>query len=288
MARISFDTLQETVSTGTGENNNAGIKLFALKNDGDVAIVRIMHDNVQDFDILTTHKIKVGDKWRTISCIRDPREPIDNCPLCKANEKIQQRFYIHMIQYVKDDATGKITPTPVVWDRTAGEYATKFKTLIEEYGPLSNQIFKIKRNGKAGDMSTTYEILFGSPNMYPEELYPKTVEAFSNYTALGRIVLDKNYNEINTFLATGNFPQATNNTTNVAQPQQSYVGTNLDAVVDDTPVPNYNNNAYPTTATGYAVEPSINTAPNTNIGTGAQMPWQGNSTAGVNRPIRRY
>lgn len=282
MARISFDTLQETVSNNTGENNSNGIKLFALKNDGDVAIVRIMHDSVKDFDILTTHKIKVGDKWRSISCIRDPREPIDNCPLCKNGEKIQQRFYIHMIQYIQDPATGKITPTPVVWDRAAGEYATKFKTLIEEYGPLSDQIFKIKRNGKAGDMSTTYEILFGSPNMYPENLYPKTVEAFNNYSALGRIVLDKNYSDINTFLATGTFPQAANtaaqNSANTAMPQQTYVGTNLDAIVDDTP-----SNAYANAAsTSYAPNPT--TVP----GTGQAMPWQGNTTAAVNRPVRRY
>ena len=267
MARISFDTLQETTVINNANNENNNIKLFALKNDGDVAIVRIMHDSVADFDILTNHKIKVGDKWRSISCIRDPREPIDNCPLCKANEKIQQRFYIHMIQYVQDAPTGAITAVPVVWDRAAGEYATKFKTLIEEYGPLSNQIFKIKRNGKAGDMSTTYEILFGSPNMYPESMYPKNLEVFKDYTALGKIVLDKNYNEINTYLATGNFPQAANNTA----PSTNYVAqsnTSLDCVEDNTPVPTMNSQ--------------------TNVSTGQAMPWQGNTTSGMNRPVRRY
>lgn len=280
MARISFDTLQETAvaNTGNGEGNN--IKLFALKNDGDVAIVRIMHDSVADFDILTNHKIRVGDKWRSISCIRDPREPIDNCPLCKANEKIQQRFYIHMIQYVQD-ATGTITAVPVVWDRAAGEYATKFKTLIEEYGPLSNQIFKIKRNGKAGDMSTTYEILFGSPNMYPETLYPKNTEVFKNYTALGKIVLDKNYNDIVTYLNTGNFPQVTNNTTN-----NTAVNNNVAPSI-----PNYESQNTRTAQISDYVEdttPAPVANPTTNQGTGQAMPWQGNSTAGMNRPVRRY
>ena len=274
MARISFDTLQETatVNTGTGEGSN--IKLFALKNDGDVAIVRIMHDSVADFDILTTHKIKIADKWRNISCIRDPREPIDNCPLCKANEKIQQRFYIHMIQYVQDPSTGAISAIPVVWDRTAGEYATKFKTLIEEYGPLSNQIFKIKRNGKAGDMSTTYEILFGSPNMYPETMYPKNTEIFKGYSALGKIVLDKNYNEITTYLNTGNFPQVSNtsnNTSNVSD--QQYATTNPAPVVGTT-------YTQPT--------PVVTTDPTYQGTTNQQMPWQGNNNAGMNRPVRRY
>ena len=82
-----------------------------------------------------------------------------------------------MIHYVTDTQTGAIVPVPVVWDRAATEYANKFKTLIEEYGPLSNLIFKIKRNGKAGDMSTTYEILMGNQTMYPIEQYPKIAEA---------------------------------------------------------------------------------------------------------------
>ena len=283
MARISFDTLQETSVTNTGNNEGNNIKLFALKNDGDVAIVRIMHDSVADFDILTNHKIKVGDKWRSISCIRDPREPIDNCPLCKANEKIQQRFYIHMIQYVQDATTGAITAVPVVWDRAAGEYATKFKTLIEEYGPLSNQIFKIKRNGKARDMSTTYEILFGSPNMYPETMYPKNTEVFKDYTALGRIVLDKNYDEINTYLATGNFPQAANTAVNVNNAPNN-------ASTYSAPVANnYTQQAAPTML-DYVEEstPAPVANPQTNMGTGQAMPWQGNTTAGMNRPVRRY
>ena len=287
MARISFDTLQETSVVNTGNNEGNNIKLFALKNDGDVAIVRIMHDSVADFDILTNHKIKVGDKWRSISCIRDPREPIDNCPLCKANEKIQQRFYIHMIQYVQDPTTGAITPVPVVWDRAAGEYATKFKTLIEEYGPLSEQIFKIKRNGKAGDMSTTYEILFGSPNMYPETMYPKNTEVFKDYTALGRIVLDKNYDEINTYLATGNFPQqaAANNANTAPNVNVPYAP----------PVANtYAQQSVPTTPSlidyvedNTPVAPAA-TNPATNMGTGQAMPWQGNTTSQMNRPVRRY
>lgn len=284
MARISFDALQETVTNNNSENtNNNGIKLFSLKNDGDVAIVRIMHDSVEDFDILTTHKIKVGDKRRNISCIRNPHEPIDNCPLCKSGEKIQQRFYIHMIQYKQNPKTNAIEAVPVVWDRAATEYANKFKTLIEEYGPLSNQIFKIKRNGKAGDMSTTYEVLFGSPNMYPEATYPK-IDAFKDYTALGKVVMDKNYQEICQFMATGQFPQTqrNNNTT-----QSTAVGTtnvvpqgtvnprgtvNIDVAVED-----------PATYT----TPVPNTVPTTNNANA--MPWdtQGNNV-GVNRPVRRY
>ena len=205
MARISYDTFQETAAA-TANNNNDGIKLFSLKNDGDEAVVRIMHDNVADFDIISTHPVKIGDRTRKVSCIRDPREPIDNCPLCKSGAKIQQRFFIHMIQY-KQEADGRITPVPCVWERAAGEYATKLKTLIDEYGPLSDLVFKVRRNGKAGSMDTTYEILYANPNIYRAELYPKDTKPFENYTAFGKIVLDKTFEEISEFISTGSFPQ---------------------------------------------------------------------------------
>lgn len=203
MARISFEAVQNDTNTGGG--NNDGIKIFSLKNDGDEAIVRIMHDSVEDFDIITTHPVKIGDKYRKVSCIRDPREPMDNCPLCKAGVKIQQRFYIHMIQYIVDN-NGAVIAKPVVWERAAGQYATKIKTLIDEYGPLSDSIFKIRRNGKAGDMDTTYEILYGNPTIYRADLYPKDVNLFNGYTALGTKVLDRSFEDISQFMATGNFP----------------------------------------------------------------------------------
>lgn len=210
MARINYDTFQETAAAISESGD--GIKMFNLKNDGDEAIVRILHDSIDDFDILTTHSIKIGEKFRKISCIRDPREPIDNCPLCKTNVKIQQRFFIHMLVYTKDN-TGNIICTPMVWERNANEFAKKFKTLIDEYGPLSESVFKIKRNGKAGSMDTTYEILYCNPSIYTAQLYPINKDAFTNYDTLGRIVLDKTFDEIVTYLNTGNFPQ-TNNTNN--------------------------------------------------------------------------
>ena len=273
MARISFDALQETAVNNSNNNEGNNIKLFSLKNDGDVAVVRIMHDSIEDFDILTTHKIKVGEKRRNISCIRNPYDPVDACPLCKNQEKLQQRFYIHMINYVTDQQTGAIIPVPVVWDRAATEYANKFKTLIEEYGPLSDLIFKIKRNGKAGDMSTTYEILMGNQTMYPVEKYPK-IDAFNGYTALGKIVMDKDFNEICQYMATGQFPQRSSNNVSTA-PATPKSGIDINIAVEDVePVNVVSNNTY---------NPN-NTVPTT----GTTMPWQGNTTAAVNRPVRRY
>lgn len=223
MAKMSFDT----ANIAANENNNNGgnsVGFFSLKNDGDEAIVRIMHDSVEDFDLLTTHPITLGGKYRSISCIREPREAVDNCPLCKAGTKIQSKIFIHMIQYVTN-AQGQIEAKPVVWERSFA-YATKLKNDIDEYGPLSNCIFKIRRNGKAGDMQTTYDMRLGNPNMYNEANYPKLPDAFNGYTALGTVVLDKNYEEISAFLANGAFPE-------VKKPQSNSSETVASAPVED-------------------------------------------------------
>jgi len=233
MAKVSFDTAVSNMNNDTNNGNSVGF--FTLKNDGDEAIVRIMHDSVDDFDIVSLHPVNLGGKFRTVNCIREPREPIDNCPLCKNGTKIQSKIFIHMIQYTVTPE-GKIEAKPVVWERSIS-YATKLKNDIDEYGPLSNCIFKIKRNGKPGDMQTTYDMKLGNPNMYNEASYPKIEGAFTNYTACGTVVMNKNYDELVTFVTTGAFPEKPQNNTNTTvsnvPPRAA-----MDVIVDDEPQTN--------------------------------------------------
>lgn len=199
MAKISFDQIS------TSENNTTNLKVgfFALKDDGDEAIVRFMHDSTETFDLVTTHPESVDGRYRNINCIRDPREPMENCPLCKNGHKVQQRFYIHLIQYVKDES-GNIIPQAKVWERSVA-YAVTLKNLIDEYGPLSDSIFKIRRNGRAGSTDTTYAIMYGNPNIYRNEMYPKDTTLFEGYSVVGNAVLDKSFEELTYFVNTGIF-----------------------------------------------------------------------------------
>lgn len=207
MAQVNFNSIQLTESSPI---NNNSVGFFSLKNDGDTAVVRFMHDNVSSFELYTVHNILVADnRYRKINCLREPEEPFDKCPLCAAGEKVQQRFFIHLIQYVQDE-NGRIIGLPKVWERSA-TYAHKLKNLIDEYGPLSDCVFKIRRNGVARSMDTSYDIMFCNPNMYNLEQYPKNFEAFSNYRALGGIVMNKTFDEIVTYLNTGEFPAVERN-----------------------------------------------------------------------------
>ena len=207
-------------------------------------------------------------------------------------------------------ATGYTTPVPVVWERPAGfsrELANKL--MIAE--DLRNTLVLITRNGKAGDMQTTYEIV---PNLnktvYKDEIYVKDANLFGDFTAFGTIVMDKTYDEIMQFQMTGQFPvrekkqeaqtetpaqnyapQAPSNQGYVppqynqtAAPQfETYVDHSNEPVQQTVTTPQFN-----AVAPQQPVQPAPNTwgqpTPKT------AMPWD-NSTqnaGGFERPLRKY
>ena len=203
MARVTFEEATEMQRS----HNSNYVESFALKNDGDEAIVRFMHDDVASFDIVTTHNVTINGKFRSVNCLRGPRDPMENCPLCATGANTQNLMFIHLIEYVRDDR-GNIVPVPKVWSRGLS-YATRIKSLINEYGPLSQCLFKIHRNGAAGSRDTSYDILFAPDRIYPAQNYPIPEGAFENYSATGTIVLDKSFEDLTTFVNTGRMPEAT-------------------------------------------------------------------------------
>ena len=219
MARISFSAYQQAAASEQSE----GIGFFSLKNDGDEAVVRILHNSSDDFDIIAAHPIKVGEYFRKAACVKAPGESPEKCPLCAAGIKLQYRMFVHMIQYTKDEA-GQIIAKPVVWERSAKDMSQKLMAMIQEYGPLSDCVFKVRRNGKAGDMQTTYEIMFANPNVYRPDLYPtESAKAFDGYDTLGTKVYNKTAAELQTFLETGSFPGSQQqNQAPAAAPQTTY------------------------------------------------------------------
>ena len=253
MGQVTFEQATETMSATTNNSRN-NVSFFSLKNDGDEAIVRFMHDNTASFDIVAIHpNISVDGKMRKVNCIRDAREPLDKCPLCNSGAKIENKFFIHLIQYVRDES-GNIIPTAKVWERSL-VYANQLATLINEYGPLSDCIFKIRRCGVAGSKDTTYQIMYASPQVYKPELYPKKEDLFEGFKVIGSIVMDKTFDELSSFVATGSFPSKTN------EGVVSYSSQNS--------VPNF---VPPTEAPAF--------------GGNITAPWEASTP--INRPVRTY
>lgn len=217
MASMNFND----IST---ENNNGEYKVgfFNIKN-GEEAIVRFAINSLDDFELYTVHPITIGQASypnRRVSCLRaSAKDPIHLCPLCAKGEKVQQRMYIKMIQYVNEG--GKIVPKAVVWDRPAYTYAPQIKGYLDSYGPLSNIVCKIVRQGEGLD--TKYNIMPNlNPQMYNEQTYVKDFSAFDDFKVLGGMVMDRTFDEINQFILTGSFPQreSTNTATQNPVPMQ--------------------------------------------------------------------
>ena len=209
MAYISFDSLNSSSTQNNQQSNKPQVGFFSLKNDGDEAIVRFMHDDTSSFEILGTHSIQLNGKYRRVNCVRSPKDPINSCPLCERGENTEYRFYIHLLQYT-NNPDGTVSVEPKIWERSL-VYAKRLGEYINNYGPLSDIICKVVRHGRAGDMKTEFEII---PNLnkqiYRDDIFVKKENLFEDYKALGRTVLDKTADEIKEFINTGNFPMNTN------------------------------------------------------------------------------
>lgn len=295
MARMSF-TEVENLPQESGTNL---VGFFSLKNDGDVAVVRIMHDTTDDFDIESLHEVKVDGKFRKISCLRNSvYDDVEKCPLCAGGYEVKHKFFIHLIEYVQDATTGKITALPKVWERPLS-YATELKALLLNYGPLSNSLFKIQRNGAAGDMKTKYNIMYCPPAMYPDNVYPKLANPFKDYNVLGTVVWDKTKEELTQFLVSGAFPtksttnNISNNVSNNASNNMMGVPTNTPSVTPNVYTESMTLNTPPMSYTAQssfegANNPVVDTPPLNNTGVnfqGANTPIYASE---ITRPTRYY
>jgi len=274
MAQISFEQASEVMNSFNGDGNSVGF--FTLRDDGDEAVVRFMHDNTSTFDIVACHSINIDGKYRKVNCIRDPREPLDRCPFCNNGIKIENRFFIHLIQYDKDQ-NGNIVASAKIWERSLA-YAKQLANLIQEYGPLSDCIFKVRRDGAKGSMDTKYQIMFASPQVYRPDLYPKRPELFENYKTIGGIVMDRTFEEMSEFLSTGKFPERKQQQSTPTQPISQNYNTPPQQY---TPVPNF-----PDPLPNYSNTQSFSTPQQYQNPLSGQAPWE--AATPINRPIRTY
>ena len=247
MAEFSYQDLEKFSSNG-----NQQVGFFGLKNDKDEAIVRFAFDGVEGLQFATVHNVTVNGKYRKASCLRtDLRiDPIEKCPLCVAGIPLQRRVFIKLIQYNLDerDANGKPTYSAKVWERSANSAKT-FASMVNNYGPLSDMVFKIVRNGVAGDTKTTYDILPCMPNVYNPELYVKDFSAFDNYSVIGTVVIKEDANGLSqilngTWQPKSNRDNGQQTTTYSVPNNSSYSTASTDQVIQTV---SYANNSQPTT-----------------------------------------
>ena len=134
--------LSKYESNGFGEK----IPFFALKDHGDSAEVRILlHDEDEILGFTKeVHRIVLNGYNNKVLCLDD------DCVLCRNGLNPSLRIMIPLWNMDTNQLE--------MWERGKQDIG-ELLSLMEEYGALDEQIFKIKRNGKKGSTSTTYTYL---------------------------------------------------------------------------------------------------------------------------------
>ncbi len=133
--REAYDYDEKTSGKGGG--------FFSLKNDKDTGVVRFLYESDQDMDYAFVHRVKIDGKDRIVECLgRDA-----GCPLCQSGNRSQLKLYLQL------EHDGQVK----VWER-GKTFIPTMLSISERYAPLFNKRFEIERNGKAGDMKTTYQM----------------------------------------------------------------------------------------------------------------------------------
>lgn len=192
MGRFRADEVDNYGGTG-------GAGFFQLKNDGDIARVRIMYDGIEDVEGYAVHEVKVGIDDRShkpimkyVNCLRDYKDPVDVCPLCREGYHTVAKLFIPL--YNLDENKVQL------WERGK----TFFKIISSKcsrYPHLVGYTFEIERHGAKGDQATRYEIIevADDDGTNVSDLPPIQ-------DPLGGLILDKTAEDMEYFLQEKQFP----------------------------------------------------------------------------------
>lgn len=229
MSKFNFNDYQKVIEKAqNGGSNAVKVGFFKLKDDGDEALVRINCSKLEDLEFATVHTVQADGKWMRISCLNPLGSYGDNCPLCTAQaagnasiSKASKKVYVQMLCAYKDKTTGQFSEAvPVIWERPAS-FSKDIANKLRDFGNLREVVLKITRNGKAGDMKTTYDLGF-VPVYNKPELVSSDFGAFTNFNIAKHSYWEKSVDELNAFLATGAFPESAAKTTaSTAAPVQN-------------------------------------------------------------------
>lgn len=293
MANFSYADYQNVVAQAQA-NGEGGAKVgyFKLKNDGDIAIARLNIGSTDELMFASVHTIGINGKWIKVSCLNPLGSYNGDCGLCSAHNanpkgavsKAAKKLFIPMMVSYRDPnaATGYTAPAPVIWDRPAA-FSRELANKLMVAGDLRNTLVLITRNGKAGDMQTTYsmDILPADHPVFKPDMIPADFSAFNNFNIARHSYWEKTAEEIQAYLTTGQFPerantQSANTVANVAAAATAYAApqtggyvapTTTAASVPSTPTiatPGVNT-AAPATAPATPVAAPAGAAPNRNF-----------------------
>lgn len=225
MAKYSYSSYMEsTRSASPSHGADRKVGYFKLADDGDKALVRFDYSNPEEFEVYDVHRFKNREGYyRNVLCLKESvRDPDSKCPFCAAGfdkYPLRTKFYVKLIQYVRAE-DGSIKVEPKVWERPAG-FVKEMKSLIDDYGDLRDVVFTISRNGERGSRDTTYSVNMALPAKYNEQNgYVKDFSGFDGFNLVGHSFMSRDYDEMQEFIETGDFPMRKRDSRPAAQPAQ--------------------------------------------------------------------
>jgi hypothetical protein len=214
MSNFSYAQYQDVIARAqSGDGNSTKIGFFKMKNDKDEALVRFNVASLDSLQFATVHQLGAAQKWMKVSCLNPVGSYQATCPLCAAVAggakdigKASKKVYVQMMVAYKDAATQTFSSAiPVIWERPAG-FSREIANLLKDYGDLTQRVFKVTRNGAAGNMQTTYSISYIPLYDKPESV-TTDFGAFNNFNIAKHSFWEKTVGDINVFLNTGSFPE---------------------------------------------------------------------------------
>ena len=216
---------QRAAQNGEGKTFQK-VGFLKLKHDGDVALVRINVSKPEDLMLADYHQLDASTKYMKVECTGA------GCPFCAEAEKqaeankntkepitvskAKARVFVPMlVSYRQPDNTFS-APEPVIMDAPAAGKSDFVKPLVDkiiDFGPLGSHVLKLTRRGEKLD--TTYALDY-VPTYDNDSIIPNDFSAFTNFRIDKHSYWVKTNDEMNTFLATGQFPANVTATTATA------------------------------------------------------------------------
>ena len=186
MAVFKFDEVDQFVNEGSDNK----INFLKLQDDGWYAKVRFMYGPGEIFEGVTVHNVSEDPrKPRFVPCLRGVNEPLESCPLCVNGSKIAAQFFIPVyVHSIVSNVRGVESEQPVN-QVMLFQRGTTFKGALQSVirqtqstgKPIVSSVFNLVRNGKQGDMKTSYSVEYCGTDETTLESLPPRVQVLGSY-----------------------------------------------------------------------------------------------------------
>ena len=202
MSRLTGDNIEQFRAPSEGGDFKK-IDYLSLKEDKEVAKIRLLYNGAEDIEAYVVHRVKVRfnnekEYELPVNCLMERDGVLDDCPFCREKYAKQARIYVPVF----DEQTG----TFKFWDRPNSFYSQLSGVCSRNLNTVS-QVFEVERNGEKNSKRPSYQFYpIGQPDgtTIDDILDDCGYDEMPN--PVGTKILNKNADEMEYYIAHGEFP----------------------------------------------------------------------------------